>query len=64
MISDWLVYMFSGELVVDFFNVGIMGFFDLIICNWKLVLLDMVGLCVDIFFFVKEIGILLGVVSL
>lgn len=64
MISDWLVYMFSGELAVDFFNVGITGFFDLIIRDWKFVLLDMVGLRVDIFFFVKEIGILLGVVSL
>lgn len=39
MISDWMVFMLSGELVVDFFNVGMMGLLDLVICNWKCSLL-------------------------
>lgn len=62
MISDWLVVKLFGELVVDLLNVGIIGMFDLFSCDWCLVLLDMVGLCVDMLLLVKEIGILLGVV--
>ncbi|TCV89870.1 autoinducer-2 kinase [Testudinibacter aquarius] len=60
MISDWLAFMLSGELVVEPSNAGTTGLLNLKTRNWQPDLLEAVGLNSDILPAVKETGSLLG----
>lgn len=63
MISDWLAFMLSGELVVEPSNAGTTGILNLQTRNWQPDLLEAVGLNSAILTAVKETGTLLGSVT-
>ncbi|MGV6987438.1 autoinducer-2 kinase [Testudinibacter sp. P80/BLE/0925] len=60
MISDWLAFMLSGELVVEPSNAGTSGLLCLNSRNWQPELLELLDLNPKILMPVKETGTLLG----